>query len=414
MNRDSDLARFWASTYGLISDKYKTLYLIDNVDLHGFSNLHKRIESYIVENNADLLFVDMSSTLMDPFVLIDLKTKYKFTVIALAIDDEMKFTQISSTLSTIADLLITSDYISVDRYRQSGVNAHFLPLPVYIPNELPVENEKFKNQVSFIGRKAKDKPLRDIYLDVLEKQKAIDIAILGNQGSQTENFLSSVDMYSLFRNSAINLNFTGITVDHISENALFKRIRGMKLRPFEIYAAGGVCLSEYSISLAQCFKDGEDIIFFRNPQEMLSKIKYFLTHNEKAREIAHAGRVKVLETYSDKQTAKNLKILLQRSEEYRGLDLFGMPQDLEISRRYAIRLIYQIIVRAIEFLYKGKLPTVWGDLCFLIKFLTNLKRKIGLKATVQAVCIGFYMSLKTHLSKAKNWKPKKFKIKGVL
>ena len=399
LTAEDDLTRFWAHSYGLVADTCSTLYANDLIDLHGHHYLVDKLEHDIVRDDATLLFIDISSIQFDPFLLFDLKIKYKLTIVLLAIDDEMKFSWISSTLSTIADLVITSDYTSVDRYRQSGINAHFLPLPVYIPDNLPVKKEELEHQLSFIGRIDKAKPLRVMYLDILEKET--DISVFGNKGFNGGGFLLAEEMYSIFRNSTINLNFTGITVYGHTDNALFARIRGMKLRPFEIYAAGGMCLSEFSISLAQCFKDGEEIVFFNNPRDMLEKIKYFLSHKEEAKKIADAGRTKVVKNYSDQATAKSLKRLLQKTDDYKGVDLFGMPHELLVSRLYASTFIELIIGKSLTFLFKGKFKIVYRDTGYLIKFVKNLWRHLGLLSTVKVCNVVIYRSVKTQIAKIK-------------
>ena len=401
MARESDLCRFWADSYGLITDSHKTLYAGDIVDEHGHDFLFKKLQRDVVRDNVTHLLIDMSVVQLDPFLLFDLKERNKLTVVALAIDDEMKFSWISSSLATIADLVITSDYTSVFRYRQSGINAHFLPLPVFIPDELPLKDKKSQHLISFIGRKAKDKPIREMYLNILEKET--DTSILGNQGSQTQNFLRTEEMYSIFRNSRINLNFTGITVNIKSDNALFGRIRGMKLRPFEIYAAGGMCISEFSLSLAQCFKDGEEIVFFNNPQEMLEKIKYFLQNEGEANRIAAAGRSKVVQNYSDIATAQNLKELLKNSSEYIGKDLFGMPQELSVSSRYASTFIELTIGKVIDFMFVGKFKIAIRDLGYVLRFLKIFFGKLGVIMTIDVVTVGIFRSLKTAISKLKFW-----------
>lgn len=396
MARDSDLCRFWADSYGLIADYSKTLYAGDVVDANGHNYLFNKLKKDISKEDITHLIIDMSAVQFDPFLLFDLKQKNKLTIVALAIDDEMKFSWISSTLVTIADLVITSDFTSVARYRQSGINAHFLPLPVYIPEELPLKDKKLHSSISFIGRRAKDKPIREMYLNILEQDTKT--TIFGNQGSQTENFLLTDEMYSIFRNSDINLNFTGITVNIKSDNALYGRIRGMKLRPFEIYAAGGMCISEFSISLAECFEDGKEIIFFNNPEEMLEKINYYLENEEEANQIAEAGRTKVLKNFSDKATAQNLKELLKSSSDYLEKDLYGVPHELLVSPRYASTFVELTIGKVIDFIFKRKFQIVIRDLGYLARFLKKVSGQLGVIKAIDIFNLGVFRAFKTSIS----------------
>ena len=76
MARDSDLCRFWAHSYGLMSDRCNTLYAGDIIDLHGHHYLSKKLERDIVKHDATLLFIDISAPQFDPFVLFDLKFSF--------------------------------------------------------------------------------------------------------------------------------------------------------------------------------------------------------------------------------------------------------------------------------------------------------------------------------------------------
>lgn len=400
MSRDSDLCRFWADTYGLIADSNKTIYAGNIIDEHGYDFLFKKIQKNIFEDNVTQILIDISTIQFNPYLFYDLKKNNNLQIIVLAIDDEMKFSWISATLATLADLVITSDFTSVMRYRQSGINAHFLPLPVYIPDELPLKNDKLQQNISFIGRKAKDKPSREIYLNVLEKET--NASIFGNQGSETKNFLSTEEMYSIFSNSLVNLNFTGITVNIKSDNILFERIRGMKLRPFEIYAAGGVCISEYSISLAKCFKDGEEIIFFNNPKEMLEKIYYYLDHREEAERIAAAGRSKVIKNYSSEATAANLKDILNKSIKFVGKDLFEMPQKLSVSPSFAVSFVELTFGKIIDLLLSSKFRECIKDFLYILRFLKCFLNENGLILTIRIVLSGLLRSLKTIASRIRS------------
>ena len=57
---------------------------------------------------------------------------------------------------------------------------------------------------------------------------------------------------------------------------------------------GVFMLCQYSDDLAQIFEDGVDVVFFRNPDEMMEKINYYSSHDEIREKIAQNGRARVL------------------------------------------------------------------------------------------------------------------------
>lgn len=95
----------------------------------------------------------------------------------------------------------------------------------------------------------------------------------------------------VFCDSRINLNLT------------IKSIRsGIPLRVFDIMGSGGFCMTNCQKELKLFFKDGEDLVTFKNRQDMLDKIDYYLEHEDERREIARNGynKIKAYHTYANR------------------------------------------------------------------------------------------------------------------
>jgi spore maturation protein CgeB len=65
-------------------------------------------------------------------------------------------------------------------------------------------------------------------------------------------------------------------------------------RTFEIPGSGTAMLSEYTDDLAELFKEGSEIEFFRNPEQMLQKISSYLGDEKRRHSIAKSGHDRVL------------------------------------------------------------------------------------------------------------------------
>jgi spore maturation protein CgeB len=96
-------------------------------------------------------------------------------------------------------------------------------------------------------------------------------------------------MGQIYRGALINLGF-----GFIGEST---RKLGLKGRDFEVTAAGGFYLTSYHSALAKCFVEGEEIEFYRSAKELESKIRFYLTHPEKARAIGKAAQARVLKEH---------------------------------------------------------------------------------------------------------------------
>lgn len=403
MSAEEPLNQFWADSFGLAAKNHEVIFAHNYIANHGTYDLYNQIREEIIKNDISLLLIDISSPIYDPFTIFDLKQEFGLTLVLLAIDDEFKFDWISSSYATIADLVLTTDYVSVDRYRQAGVNAHFFVPPIHIPLEIPEHTEPDTNYgISFVGRVDEGKPSRAEFVRFLAKNE-IDVSYFSSSGEDDPSFLSRKDMYSVFRNSVINLSFTGITMYMDSfDYVLYEGIRGYKSRPLEIIAAGGFCISEFSVSLGELLEDGIDVVFFRSKAELLEKVQYFLVHQDEAKRIAEQGAKKVAEQSSCEAVTKRLATLIQESQEYAGMDLYGEPQRVSASRKLASSFIIFTFSNSLTRLRQGKLFSFFNDSWNLTKFLRNLSADIGRLRTLELVVLVLYGLAKVVLAKIRS------------
>ena len=70
-------------------------------------------------------------------------------------------------------------------------------------------------------------------------------------------------------------------------------------RCFEIPAIGAALFSEYSDDLATLFIDGKEAVFFKNKEELVVKVKYYLSHLDELDEIRMRGKQRVIQDGHD-------------------------------------------------------------------------------------------------------------------
>ena len=91
-----------------------------------------------------------------------------------------------------------------------------------------------------------------------------------------------VDYYDMapfvFKHAKINLN---ITLRSIKS--------GIPLRAFDILGAGGFLLTNYQADFMDCYVPGEDFIYYESKDDVLSKIDYYLKHDDERTAIARNG-----------------------------------------------------------------------------------------------------------------------------
>lgn len=95
------------------------------------------------------------------------------------------------------------------------------------------------------------------------------------------------DLVDIFNKSVINLGMGGIGYSEILTN--------VKGRDFDIPGTGGgVYLTSFNPDLAQHFIVGDEILCYRNRDEMLELIRYYLLHRNEAEKISKRARIRCL------------------------------------------------------------------------------------------------------------------------
>ncbi len=103
-------------------------------------------------------------------------------------------------------------------------------------------------------------------------------------------FLPGGAVNTLFRKSAINLGFTRM----VGDDPNVPGVTQVKLRDFEVPAAGGFYLVEAAPDYDALFKPGEEVETWRTPGELLDKVRYYLQDEPAREKIAAAGRKRAL------------------------------------------------------------------------------------------------------------------------
>lgn len=115
--------------------------------------------------------------------------------------------------------------------------------------------------------------------------------------SLLQGFVPQNAMDLLFARSRINLGFTRMIGDDPERPGLNQ----VKLRDFEVPMAGGFYLVEEAPDYAALFTPGVEVETWRNPAELVDKIRYYLAHEDARRAIAEAGRLRAWRDHSWQQ-----------------------------------------------------------------------------------------------------------------
>lgn len=216
------------------------------------------------------------------------------------------------------DLLVSNHQPSLEQARRSGIRwqEHLLPgFPAWIAERLvkppqAIGDVAFAGSVSF-EHKNRIRALTHLAGAPLRSDRDISINYYVNADASlpsgicmySKDQLWGLDMFSSFLHSHIALN---IHIDLAGQQAA-------NMRLFEATGAGAFLLTDYKPNIAEFFEPGHEVETFRNPDEMMEKIHYYLDHPAERETIALAGQKKTLSHFTRMQSSGHLDALIRKA-----------------------------------------------------------------------------------------------------
>lgn len=263
-------------------------------------------------------------------------SKLKIKKACWFLDDpqEIDFT---SKKALLYDYVFTVESNCVEYYKNAGSkNAEFLPLGCYPPVQKKMEVEdKYKSDICFVGVPF---PRRvEIFDEMADFLKDYNVKIIGGGpsiGSTKDPWLWKrklkrldildkfivdeiifPDVTAKYYNGAkINLNIHRASVDDRFAHGNSTQIMpaGVSGRTFEIAGCGGFQLideerSNYKVH----FKEGSEIIPFKDTAELKKKIEYYISHPKEREEVGDNAQKRA---YAEHTYQDRLKHILERSQ----------------------------------------------------------------------------------------------------
>lgn len=357
---------YWAKCISSSFVKSQTLYLNQSSE-----NKTDKLISIIQEEKPSWVFVEPTFSLDINKIYLN-KRRNGYRLCSLLFDSHYLYRSLYLPWTSISDLTVCENPLYSGMYRRYGINSHFLPYPF---EHLDLEGRSFVREVwpisvSFVGNTTKQKPYRKFYLDFLVKND-LDVQVYGT--GTANGYISYQEMTNVFTKSCVNLNFTQGTIGlGIQEDLVYERI--LNGRVFEIAAAGGLCLCEYSAAASAIWQDFQEIVYFYNERDLVEKIRYLIENPTIAGQIRNNAYQKFCAEFSKDVFLQRLKNLM--------LECKGLHLDLNLEVQQIIRTKeFTFESRKISFrTYLKNLVEVLG----LNKILSYLKTVIRFFGTGQS------------------------------
>ena len=243
--------------------------------------LLRNVRHWVAREGIDVLFCYLSGELFFPETVREMAL-LGVPMVNLALNDKESFVgpvrggQVigARDICRHFHLCWTSTEDAVEKYCVEGGVPLFLPEGADPSVHRPHDVDR-SIDVSFVGQRYGNRP------QVVERLREAGIAIEAYGYGWPNGSLPTEEMVRMYSRSKINLGFGG--VDGLDETYCLKG------RDFEIPMSGGLYLTEYHPELERCFRLGEEIVTYRNFDELLAVIRDLLANPAKADAIRQRG-----------------------------------------------------------------------------------------------------------------------------
>lgn len=245
------------------------------------------------ETKPDLIFFIL---FQDQFEISTLeKLKEKYITYNWFGDDSWRFNDFTSKYATSFTYCSTTDKYSFHKYKDLGQSNIIMSQWAVINTPAPsIDKLDYEFDVSFVGG---FNYARGWFVKMLEKN-GIKVHTFGNGWSN--GMVSLEKMNEIFLKSKINLNLSNSKCYdiryvlshpiHLAHTLKTKKdATQMKARHFEICYNGGFQLADFAAGLDDYLEIGKDVVCYKDVDEAINLIRYYLFQDEEREKIKQSG-----------------------------------------------------------------------------------------------------------------------------
>ena len=291
---DISLCSSWAQENNL---RISTLNIIDKIKM--FPATHRFIgRPKIIQ---DIVMAKITASRPDVLYLQDLSLLNSKTLEKAKNHCHLIVGQIASPLPGTGnlkqlDLILTSFPHFVTKFRQMGIHSEYLKL-CFEPRILKkIKHRKRIYDVTFVGSISPDHHKGTQLLEEISKE--VPLGFWGNgekylpPGSPLRKCYRGeawgIDMYQILSQSKILINRHISTAENYANN----------MRLYESTGMGAMLITDEKSNLNKLFRINKEVVTYKNAEELVSKIKYYLSHEKEREKIATAGQKRTLKEHN--------------------------------------------------------------------------------------------------------------------
>jgi len=294
----------------------------------GKREMNKQLLQTVREEKPDLCFFSLFGDEIKKEIIKKITKENNSLTFNWFTDDHFRFYNFSRYYAPCFHWVSTTDSQTMEKYYKIGYRNviktqwacnHFS----YKPFDLPKIYD-----ITFVGQPHGNRR------EVIEKIRKAGINIKCWGKGWPDGRVSQNEMLRIFSQSKINLNLTkssgninfrtlasiflkrelDSSLKPISpkywfgnfQSILAKKREQIKGRNFEIPGCGGFLLTSDADNLGDYYEDGKEIVIYKDINDMIDKIKYYLEHNKEREAIAKAGYERTLQEHTYEKRFNNI------------------------------------------------------------------------------------------------------------
>jgi spore maturation protein CgeB len=286
----------------------------------GRDKMNQKLLQTVETEKPDLCFFFLFDDEIKKETIKEITKKDKSITFNWFADDHFRFYNFSKYYAPLFHWVSTTDSRAVEKYYKIGYRNviktqwacnHFLYQPLNLPKIY---------DVTFVGQSHGQRK------EIIEKVKRAGLKIKTFGRGWENGSVSQEEMIRIFSQSKINLNLTkgygAVNFKSLAsilfkkgidnslklyfpiywfdnfQSFLAKRREQIKGRNFEIPGCRGFLLTSDADNLSDYYQDGKEIVVYKDINDMIEKIKYYLKNDREREEIALAGYERTLKDHT--------------------------------------------------------------------------------------------------------------------
>ena len=208
------------------------------------------------------------------------------------------------------DLILTSFPHFVRRFRALGIGSEYfrIAFETTLLDRLVTLPEAY--DAVFVGGFVDVHAQATVALERLASEVQLDVWGYGTESLAPDSPLRThfhgqawgIDVYNIFHNSKIVVNRHSSAAENYANN----------MRLFEATGSGAMLITDEKDNLDELFEVGIEVVSYRDADDLIDKVRYYLTHDDERAAIAAAGQARTLREHTYANRMKELHGILTR------------------------------------------------------------------------------------------------------